>query len=106
MADGAIAATRTPWGYAVSVSGGTGTVTTNILPKGNSLNLKGIYMVGQATTDIYTVTDAAGVVIAKVASGTLYDNPKTIPLYNSRIDGMSIVFGGASSTGLMSIFLE
>jgi hypothetical protein len=106
MADGVFTATKTSWGLAVSVTGGTVATTLVVLPKGNSVNVKGLYMHGEATTDIFTIMDGSGNIVAKVASGTKSDIPKSVPLYGVRLNGIQLTHGGVTSTGLMSIFLE
>jgi len=106
MAAGNFTATNTQWGYAVSVTGGTGPTTTVIVPKGKPVKLKGVLMGGQATTDIFTLSDGDGEQIVAVASGTKDATPASIPLYGIRTDGLQIVHGGVSSTGEMSIFTE
>lgn len=106
MADGDFVATKTSWGYAVSVITGTGPTTTVMENKGTSVQLKGVYMTAQATTDIFTLKDGNGEIIVKVAGGTKDDNPKSVPLWGARANGLQITHGGVSSTGLMSIFTE
>jgi len=109
MANGVITATETHWGYAVSVSAGTGTVTTTMVPKDKYLKVTGIALVGAATTDIYTVNDADGNMLMKLsaAAGTSVSTVYSIGgAKGVRMNGLQIVFGGASSTGLMSIFTD
>jgi len=106
MAAGNFTATQSQWGYAVSVSGGTGPTTTIIKAKGNPVKLKGVLMGGQATTDIFTLSDGDGNQIVAVASGVKDADPVSIPLYGLRCDGIQITHGGVSSTGEMAIFTE
>jgi hypothetical protein len=104
MADGVIKATRTMFGYAVSVTGGTAVTTTTITS--DPVRIKGIFVVGEATTDILILNDSNGELIAKAAAGTKSDDPKAIPLWGARAQGLQVSHGGATSTGLMSIVLE
>jgi len=106
MADGTMTATETEWGYAITVAGGTGPKETIIKAKGSNIQLKGILMGGQATTDIFILQDGDGVQICSVASGVKDASPVAIPLYGARFDGLKINHGGVSSTGEMSIFTE
>jgi hypothetical protein len=106
MATGVFTNTRTKWGWACSVASGTGPSTAVIQAKGNPVSLKGVFMTAAATSDIFTLTDANDVIILKVAGGTLSDDPKSIPLWGARFDGLKISHVGVSSTGLMSVFTD
>ena len=106
MADGVFTATETEWGWACTVTGGTAVTTTVLAAKGTPVKLKGVYMTAQATTDIFTLKDGDSEIILVVAGGTKDDDPKAIPLWGARVDGLQITHGGATSTGRMSIFKE
>jgi hypothetical protein len=104
MADGVFTATKTMWGYACSVTGGTAATITTLTT--DPVKLKGIVVVGEATTDIMILNDGAGQLIAKAACGVKSASPVAIPLWGARAQGLKITHGGATSTGFMSIFLE
>ena len=106
MADGTITATETGWGYAVTVAGGTGPKETVIKATGTPIQLKGVLMGGQATTDIFILQDGDGNQICSVASGVKDAAPVSVPLYGKRFNGLKMTHGGVSSTGEMSIFTE
>lgn len=99
----AIDATRTSWGYAVTCTGGTAAATV-IVPAGTPLQLQAIVVTGAATTDIVTVTDAAGNLIFRAnAPSTSGSTSITFPGY-IRPEGLKVGIAGAT-TGWCSIFL-
>lgn len=104
MADGVFTNTKTMFGYVCSVASGTGPTTTTITT--NPVRIKGILVVGAATTDIMILNDSNGNLIAKSACGVKNDDPKAIPLWGIRAEGLQVSHGGVTSTGLMNIYLE
>ena len=106
MAAGVNVTTRTPWGYACSVSDGTEATNTVVLDKGNVVNLTGVFIAGNATTDICTLYDGSDNVLVMAAGGTKYASSTYIPFFNARVDGLKFATAGTTTTGLMSIFIE
>lgn len=98
----AFISTKTSWGVACTISDATAAANVVFSP-GSFINVGAICCGGAATTDIITVTDAAGNYLFKGAA--LVGQSSNITFAPPvRVDGLKVGIAGAT-TGWCSIYL-